>query len=275
MQTKTILATWVREGVQGNILLNECIYGGLAVTAEQRIDKLCDLIMKYAKQGETRSARDLINLVWPIMLEIGLGPEKEVIASQTPVFFDSIAAIPNPPFYSLDLSGKKPEAVDTVLVDYATRMSRIATTFVRDRKNNIPEQVVQDAIYESLCAGHLLIDSKKAMIFFEVFMGCLVNDHFSPKECDLMEKAPGILRDSLKAVPERNGHNLAENLLEYLPVLNTAIEYRSGLMARGEQHVKTLVEMEKVVHICLCHHLGGLDRRRIFLDFAKKNGKRY
>ena len=172
--------------------------------------------------------------------------------------------------YHLDLSKADATKLDVALISYAKCLDNlILTTFAWLKPGLlVPEQFIEVASKELARAAHVMSDPKVSAEFFQFFTGRLVGYHYPVESFGLMKKAPRILRESLENLPDREGQFVAENLLEYMLVLEKRFEHEDG-----RAQCEVLNDVSKVVGIGLCHHLNPGNIRTIFIDAMKKNAK--
>jgi len=234
-------------------------------TAEKRSDAIEQLIIDYIYGDNESGALELLQLLWPSILEATLleGPEGLRFFAVTE---GKDACL----LYSLDLSKSGAPKLDKALFKYAERLDRLVlTTFVWLKPGiRVPEEFIEYASNEIVRAAHIMSDPKTSGQFFGYFIGRLVGYHYPVESCGLMKKAPRILKESFQNLPEREGQSIAKNLLEYMLVLHERFAHEDG-----RAQCEVLDEVSRAVGIGLCYHLNPDDIRTVFINAIKNNMK--
>lgn len=235
-------------------------------TAERRVNVIIQLIIDYIYHSNEEGAIEALRLLWPSILELVLFWKPGGL-----IFADKY--FPNNrdyTYYNLDLSTEDTLMLDDALFKYARTLDQLILTTLAYLKPGIqvPEQFIESASKELARVAHITSDPKVSGELFGYFIGRLVGHHYPVESCGLMKKAPSILRESLQKLPEREGRFVAENLFEYMRVLDKRFEHEDG-----RAQCEVLNEVSKVVSIGLCHHLNPGDIRKMFIEVTKKNTK--
>lgn len=264
MEMNNIMVLNARPGVIKNIPLYSLLFKQCP-SAQKRIEAISQLIIDYIYGENEAGAIDVLSLLWPSILESTIlgGPDGLRL-------FTVMEEKDTHTLYSLDLSKKGTVKLDEALLMYTKHLDDlILRTFAWLKPGlKVPEVFIESASKEMLRAAHIMSDSKSSGDSFQFFIGRLVGYHYPVESCGLMKKAPRILQESFHNLPDREEQFVAQNLLEYMLVLDKRFKHEDG-----RAQCEILDEVSKVVGIALCHHLNPDDVRAVFISAIKKNMK--
>jgi len=252
--------------ISNDPLLSEALFVGVGAPERGRVeDKIFRLAGKFSLNGDVANTKWMIDIGWRYILESQLG------ARSTGCLVDLDEKKQKTyPFYSVSCESIHTKTVDALLKRYAHSLCIFTHCEVGKFSallppgKQAPEEVVEYSACEMLMAIHLLNDPKVAGEYFVSYLDDLVGNRFSTQKCDLMKKAPDILRKSLKDMPKRGDQSPVKNLLQYSAVIDKRLQ-----AGNNPEQLEALDGIVKVIGIGLCRYLPFRQVNNLFLTLAE------